>query len=44
MNTWEVWGAHVGFLGYLNAETYTLALRYARRSWPEVQSFSITRA
>jgi len=41
--TWEVYGAGVGFIGYVSAKTERGAKTVARRLWPNVASFAVTR-
>lgn len=41
--TWEVYGEGIGYLGTVKADTSAGAKRWARRLWPDVRSFSVTR-
>ena len=41
---WEVFGAGIGWLGYVEARSERSAKIWARRMWPDVKVFSIREA
>lgn len=40
--TFEVYGAGIGFIGYVTARTERGAKIIARRLWPEIASFAVS--